>query len=404
MTKTRKIIVELLDTLVYAVIFYALFSVAVYMTSFEYISFLQTGYFAALVAANFCMRRVCFANLFRRNKTVVTLLGLKLAIAHLIIQVVVIAILPFSAMGMVWFAFSLAMSLHSIWYARRIFPPRRSVIWTAAVIFILISIWMAIEGNWFFVSVYTLLTLFVAIARLIVIHIINVDSSLKAAESSSQPIRKIIAFNYKLLAGFVLVFSGVVAAVYFALIRPVLLAVVTAIGRLPGLEQHVEQITRDEYLGPIFRRGFTDIDDITLLLLFWNHINPAHTNYAAYLIVNILLGAMVIALVLGIGYIVLRIIFRFMNMRAKTGIHKPLSKFEDEKEFISPNRTRRSKRAKVKNEHALRRLFRETIQKHIKMGIPIKNTDTPTEMTVRVRDRDFDSLADEYSRVRYGEE
>jgi len=400
MTKTRKIIVELLDTLVYAAIFYSLFSVAVYMTSFEYISFLQTGYFAALVAANFCMRRVCFANLFRRDKTVVTLLGLKLAITHLTIQVVVIAILPFSAMGMVWFAFSLAMSLHSIWYARRIFPPRRSVIWTAAVIFILISIWMAIEGNWFFVSVYTLLTLFVAIARLIVIHIINVDSSLKAAESSSQPIRKIIAFNYKLLAGFVLVFSGIVAAVYFTIIRPVLLAVGTAIGRLPALERHVEQITRDEYLGPIFRPRLTDIDGITLLI-FWNHMNPSRTNYAAYLIINILLGAMTIALVLGIGYIVLRIIFRFINMRAKTGIHKPLSKFEDEKEFISPSRTRRVKR--TKKEHALRRLFRETVQKHIKMGVPIKNTDTPTEMTVRVHDRNFDSLADEYSRVRYGE-
>jgi len=399
MTKTRRIIVELLDTLVFGAIFYALFSLAVYLTSFEYISLAQTGYFAALVAANFFMRRVCFANLFRRNKTVVTLLGLKLVITHLIIQVVVIVMLPFTSLGMAWFALSVAMSLHSIWYARRIFPPRRSVIWTAAVIFTALSFWAAIGSNWFFVSVYTSLMLFVAIARLIVIHIINVDSSLKAAESSSQPIRRIIAYNYKLLAGFVLAFSGIVVAVYFTLMRPILLAVGTAVGRLPALER-VEYIVIEENLPTFATRVATPW--WLRVLHFWDYMNPVATNYVVSLILDIILGIAVFSASVGMVYLILRVIFRFLNMRAKAGIHKPLSEFEDEKEFINPSKTRRVKR--TRNEHLLRRLFRETVQKHIKMGVPIKNTDTPTEMTVRVRDRDFDSLADEYSRVRYGEE
>jgi len=427
MTKTRKFIIELLDTLVFAAIFYAVFATTVYwLITHEFLSFLQTFCFVVLVAANFCMRRICFTNWFRHQKcdvkpikdarlggardiigqeympsgTVVTNLGLKLVITHLIIPVVLIVVLPFTTMSAAWFILSLVMVGHSIWFAlRKSAPGRMALIVTAAIIFVAMSFWMASGGSWFFIYIYTPLLIFVAVGWLIVVHMVKVDESLKAAESSSQQsIAKIIAFNYKLLCGFALAFSGIVAAIYFALMRPILVAIAGFFERLPAFERG--ELTREEYMGHLIT-GPGQGDEMMQLLRYFGQ---ARTNRVAYLILNILLGAMVSALILAIGYIVLRGIFRWLNMRAtKTDTKEGLPEVEDEKEFIGLSSTRREKRAKAKKEHTLRRLFRETVQKHIKMGVPIKNTDTPTEMTVRVHDRDFDSLADEYSRVRYGE-
>ena len=425
MTKTRRFIIELLDTFVFAAIFYAVFATTVYwLITDELLSFLQTLCFVALVAANLCMRRICFTNWFNHQKhdvhpikdarlggardivgqeykpgeTVVTNLGLKLVITHLIIPVAIFA-MPFTVMSVAWFILSLVIAGHSVWFSlRKSAPGRMALILTAAIIFIAMSFWMASGGSWFFVSIYTLLLLFVSVGWLIVVHMVKVDDSLKAAESSSQQsVGKIIAFNYKLLAGFALTFSAIVAAVYFALMRPILVAIASFFDRLPVFERG--KLTREEYMGPMI----TGPGQGDGMMEFLQYLGPARTNYAAYLIINILLSAMVIALVLGIGYVVLRGIFHWLNMRAtKTNTQEGLPEIEDEKEFIGLSSTRRGKRVKTKKEHALRRLFRETVQKHIKMGVPIKNTDTPTEMTVRVRDRDFDSLADEYSRVRYG--
>jgi len=430
MTKTRRLIIELLDTLVFAVIFYAIFATIVYsFITHEFLSFPQTLYFVALVAVNFCMRRVCFTNWFRRQKrdfakpvrktrlegaqdivgaaykptgAVVTQLGLKLTITHLITLAALIFMLPFTAMGAAWFILAVAMSAHSVWFAlRKKLPRRRSVILTAAVIFIAMSFWMASVGSWFLVSIYTPLMLFVTVGRLIVVHMVKVDGSLKSAESSSQQsIGKIIAFNYKLLCGFALVFSGIVVAVYFALMRPILVAVGNAIERLPAFERG--ELTREEYFEPIVIHGSGP--DTMSQLLSWAEMNPARTNHVLNFLLTVIFGGLLIALFVAAIYHILRVIFRWLNMRAtKGGTRELLSEIEDEKEFIGLSRTRRVKRAKAKKEHALRRLFRETVQKYIKTGVPIQNTDTPTEMTIRVRDQDFDSLADEYSRVRYGD-
>jgi len=278
MTKTRRLIIELIDSLAFAAIFYAIFATIIRWLTHEYMSVSQTAYFAALVAANFCMRRVCFTNWFSRKPrpakptkdarlggsrdligeaykpatTVTMYIGLKLMVTHLLIQLVLAVILFSTGMETMWFilVLSVVMSGHSVWLAlRKKALGRMPMIVATAVIFVALSFWMASLGNWFLVSLYTLLMLFVAAGRLIVVHMIKVDNSLKAAESSSQQsIGKILSFNYKLLGGFALAFSGIVVAAYFALMRPVLVAIANFFERLPAFERG--ELSRDDYLGP----------------------------------------------------------------------------------------------------------------------------------------------------------
>ena len=417
MTKIRRGIVELLDTLAFAAIFYAIFATAWYLVMYEPMSFAQIFYFAALIAVNFCMRRICFTNWLPRKKrdasTVVTRVGLKLAVTHLIIQVVLIFILPSTVMGETWFAISLSMGLsvvvswHSVWFAlRKTTPGRKSIIFTTAAIFITLAFWMASRGSWFFLSIYTPLMLFVAVARLIVVHMVRVDDSLEAVKSSNQPlIGKIIAFNYKLLVGFALVFSGTVAAIYFTLMRPTLVAVGNAFERLPSFERDelAAIITMEEYLGASVFGGQTEWGWIYLLHLLYD-MRPS-TNNILNVILTIIFGVGILIVFAMLAYAILRGIFYWLNQRAikAANMRGPLTDLEDEKEFIGMGKKHVGKHSnKERNEHPTRRLFKKTVRKYVKMGVPIKNTDTPTEMTVRVHNREFDSLANEYSQVRYG--
>ena len=53
----------------------------------------------------------------------------------------------------------------------------------------------------------------------------------------------------------------------------------------------------------------------------------------------------------------------------------------------------------------VRREFRNTVRKHMKAGVPIVQTDTPTDMAVAIEEsEDIYELAKSYSRARYGKE
>lgn len=434
MTKARRTIIEIIGTLAFAAVFFAIFATVVYLSIQEILSVSQAGFFLALVAANYCLRRICtdeWLSFNRRPKRdakpekdkrlggsrdivgeeyvsgegVVQLLGLKLTIAHLIVPIVLIVMLPFNITGVTWMLLSIVMSAHSIWFALRKAPTKSmGFIFPVAIIFVVLAFWMAAWDNWFLIALYTPLLLFVITGRLVVVHMVKVDNSLKAAESSSQQaIGKIIKFNYKLLGGFVLTFSALVTALYFVLVRPMLVAISNFFEGLPTFEP--VYITREEYM------GITE-HELSMGMMgpgpgLMQYLGPGRTSTVVNFILTVIFGSMLVLLLIAVVFMILRAVLRWFNLRVtKPGAahQELLAEIEDEKEFIGLSSLRRGRRVKASTvkEHPLRRLFRETVKKYVKMGIPIKNTDTPTEMAVRVRDREFDGLAEEYSQVRYG--
>jgi hypothetical protein len=73
----------------------------------------------------------------------------------------------------------------------------------------------------------------------------------------------------------------------------------------------------------------------------------------------------------------------------------------DEREFIRPAPRLRSLRATPAPLHPIRKLFKDTAKKHVKMGVPIKHSDTPTDMKNRIHSEDIGGLVEEYETVRY---
>ena len=76
----------------------------------------------------------------------------------------------------------------------------------------------------------------------------------------------------------------------------------------------------------------------------------------------------------------------------------------DTKEFILPSRLKKMKNPLEYfrwNEDKTRRMFRKKIQRYIKMGVPIRESDTPEEMALRITKEDIGRLVEEYKNVRY---
>jgi len=73
----------------------------------------------------------------------------------------------------------------------------------------------------------------------------------------------------------------------------------------------------------------------------------------------------------------------------------------EEKEFLESPKLRGLWRRKPYNEHILRKQFRETVVRHKRKGIPIIQSDTPIEMSVKIVAEDISELAEAYASVRY---
>ena len=383
MPYSRKLVVEALDHFVFFALYYGIFVTAAYVVTSDIFSLVYTALMIVPVIINFVFRRIT------------THLG-ALILLHISIPVAMAIFLPTQVVTILWVGMALWLAIHSIQFAFKK-PPTESAsfVGVSAALLSGFSIWAAVTGALgAFAAVYPILLCIAVVGRILLIRMIKMNTSLDAMHLSyKQPIDRIVAFDYKLIVGIAVVVIGVSAFIYFVAIAPIAGHVSNYLPNAPDWESSGSGgLPAASGLRDVTPPGQTDMRGAPTFR-FWNALATVVFSFTA---VGIAAGAIYVA------YRVLMYIYTRRTNRTNTDSLS--AEIEDLREFILPGRKRRSgkkNRKEILELHPTRILFRDTAKKHVKMGVSIQKSDTPTDMAVRIRAEDITPLAEEYAGVRY---
>jgi len=262
-----------------------------------------------------------------------------------------------------------------------------------SLFFVILAFIAGHQGNNVLPFQYALIIVFVFIGSRLHMRMSQVKTSLDAITDNSynQPLKKILAFDFKTTVALVLLLVGLVLVFHVFIVRPVLERVADALPMLEfNLHDEAEE-GRFYYIPPV---------DVPQGAASSGEFEWAAVRGETFFLWVILERLIFVLFPLLLAFMVYRII---KAMRYKKPYVSELPDgYEDIKEFITTPRKRRWRRGPA-GEHRLRRHFRETVVSHMKKGVPIKQTDTPEQMANKVLAEDFDALTKEYTVVRYGD-
>jgi len=379
----RRLIVSIIDDAAFLILLYGMFSISILWVESDVMTLWRLSFIAVPFWANFYLRQVI------KN------FGL-LLVSHMVFPVAFMIIAPASSRFM-WVLFAVFLAGFSL---MRFFwgesKNTGQAVSLSAIMFIALSWAAANAGVFSLVVLYSVLLVLVTVGRVIVTHMRQMDASFDAIQPPAAQKARIVSFNYKLMAGLGVVMIAVVSAIYFGFVAPVQNFILQQFTELPTLYQTAPHEGYD--------MQFHDREIIDFGL---NHAEYGEPS-SMWLVIDVLLrvigGAIVVGIIVFLTYVIARAIIKLMRLRAVSGGADSLDDSTiDEREFILPDMINRMKRNSVQEEeHPVRRLFRETVQAYMKKGVPVKKSDTPTDISNRVDAEDFSPLANEYSRVRYG--
>jgi|GEM_PF-1259691 len=385
MTATRKTIVEIIDELTYAAFYYGIFAIIFFLISSNTADLFWLLLIPVPMAVNFYLRRV-FSHLG-------TLMLMQLVLPTTII--IAMLAVGWRLWGL-WVLLFSVLVIHSLVFAFRKIPTdAKGFIALCGAVLCALGFWAAMAGAPPLVYIYPPIILFTIIGRLIFTHMLKMDISLDAINlSNTQPVEQIIAFDYKLVAGLTMVMVVVSLALHRWLFIPVFAVFAQLFPGLPSADMlpgggsrpehgHASGYVQDAYTRQLLREREPWLSDSVTQLFFG-------------------LFAIVFAIVALYGvYRFVMFILYFRTSKIKMG-EKPAADIHDKREFIRPTKRRRLGRILLQaNEHPIRRKFKQTAQRHIKLGVPISKSDTPTDMARRIHTEDIAALVEEYSIVRY---
>jgi len=265
----------------------------------------------------------------------------------------------------------------------------------APVMLIAFAIFLGTQG-YDYMIIYAVLIVFTSVCSKLHIRMVHVNDSLEViTQTSTQPVKKILAFDYKAMVVLSVVIVGMIIFLHVFLVRPILEAVSEIninfqLDPLPPYQDYIQE--PDDAMIPDLAGAGLEYIPYSGPWLLWRILE--------WLLVLLVPPAVV----LGVGYFIFRLvrgIYRQLGMKSDKK-HEHASGYEDIKEFIRPTKSKRSWLFGRRGEHKLRRLFRETMTRHMKKGVPIEKTDTPMQMAGKIKAEDTHNLADEYAAVRYG--
>ena len=384
MSPIRKAIIELVDNLVHLALFYGLLAVPMYLVNQDPQALLWLVLMVLPLLWNFFLRRVLKKFWFALP-------------AHMVAPTIVVLVVPGLAPQVLWTVAVAILTLYSLGHYFRHQPS--SGVWSivlCASLFSALSIWAGRGDYWNLAAVYPPLIIIAVIGSVIVMAMMQMDQSLEAAGmSSAQPIKKIIKFNYKLMLGLSGTIFLLALLVFFVFTGPVSRFLS---GMFPEVSL-IRPVTEPTYFS-MYQGRWEPLADLTGML------EEREPSAFALLMALILQVVFVAPGVIGSAILIcliVRAIFRWLSRRNRFYTQNLYDLGEgDEREFILPsvNTSRRMRRGP---ENPIRRLFRQTVTRHIKMGVPIRKSFTPTDIATRINTNDITSLVDEYVKVRYGE-
>ncbi|MCL2361105.1 MAG: hypothetical protein FWC73_04725 [Defluviitaleaceae bacterium] len=264
----------------------------------------------------------------------------------------------------------------------------------APITLITLALVLVYLGHGHLVGPYTGMIIAICVGTRLHMRMFQVNASLEViTQSSDQHIQNILTFDHKTMLFLGLILVGMILLLNTLIITPLLDVISTF---RPNFQV---DIAPDEYehdmiwnMGMEGGMGFPPelMDYVRGPALIWRILEW------------IVLYVGMPALGLAVLYLILtkiRNLFNLWRLR-KNPDSEIRDEFADVKEFI------RKPKAKTRwwnrgKEHKIRRLFRETITRHIKKGAPIIKTDTPDEMTGKITIEDITTLTEEYAIVRY---
>ena len=381
MPKSRQIIIEAISYLTFFVFFYGIFATVVFIISEDTANLLWAGLMIVPGIIFFMFRQIT------------TRLGV-LLVLHLTIPVLLAVVLPNDMIGNTWAVIALALAIHSIIFAYQKLPTEiASFIAPCSIILIIFTFWATNTGNWVLASMYPVLLAIMVTGRILLVRMVKMDRSLDAIHMSyKQPIAKIITFDYKLTIGLIVAIVGVSMVIYLLLISPMSNVI---------LNMRREAVEIDFY-GRGLQETPRPAPSVHIHELFRLETRPPSPFWD--LLSSVVFGIASIGIIAGVLYGLYRILMfflRYSSLRNKSEM--AFTDVEDEREFIRPKASKRRSRIRsvLTELHPIRRLFKETARKHVKMGVPIKQSDTPTDMAGRIQSEDITGLAEEYAQVRY---
>ena len=253
-------------------------------------------------------------------------------------------------------------------------------------------------GHDYAAIIYPILVVIVVIGSELYSRMARVNSSLEAiTQRSNQPIKQILKFDHKMMPTMVCILIIFTLAGRHAVVDPIF----TLISQIRMPEIEINQ-TRGPITGPLPPRA----EMLPMMVLeeqqephpFWEAFDAA-----IYFLMNIAIILLFITLFIS------GIITAYKLMSYKKRQTPNLADGEDEKIFITPEKVKRRRRGFealsklfARQENKTRRMFRKKILRYKKMGVPIVKSDTPRQMSKRIKQEDIKELTAEYENIRYG--
>lgn len=268
----------------------------------------------------------------------------------------------------------------------------------SSLVMVVLSFLALYYGHRYAAFIYPALVAVIGVGYTLHIRMARVDMSLDAiTKTSVQPIRQILRFDHKMMATFVFVLIAITLIGRLVLIDPVLELVSSiSLPQQAGADGPGMVFTPQSPLTPhgdihqMLGQGYTEPHP------FWEIFD---------MVITILVQAAVVALLLTMLISGAFAVYKLMSYRNR---EIPYRDGEDEKVFVIPERVKRARgnlRSVLsrfsRQEDRTRRIFRKKVRRHMKMGVPILKSDTPTLIAEKIKSEDITALAEEYKRVRY---
>jgi len=244
-------------------------------------------------------------------------------------------------------------------------------------------------GYGFLAVTYPILIVVIILGSEIYSRMTKVDASLEViSRTSAQPVGLILRFDHKMM-----------------LVLAVVLILFTLVSRVVLVDPLLEQISRIrlpsfEFTGAPLPAEPVQADEIPENPMEFMVEEQREPHLIWHLLEFIM--QLVTALIL-LSLLIVGLVNAYMLMEYRK---RKTLKLEggDEKAFIIPElvkKSRRNLRSLPWQENKTRRLFRKKIMRYRKMGVPIIQSDTPTQMAKRIEKEDIRDLAADYEKVRY---
>jgi hypothetical protein len=285
----------------------------------------------------------------------------------------------------------------AVYFLKQYFRPRptfsEASLFFVSLGFIGMAFWAYGVGYFALARMYPALIVFYLVCAKVHIRMNAVDDSLEnITRTTKQPVRRIIAFDYR--------FAVLLGVVMAALAAVILLWVTGPLLSAAGRWYAPVQIEPGQaaYTGPPreMPRGFEPMELPEIESVPYSRL---------FDVLYYIFGG---AAFLWIAMQLLRLVYKALalylnNRRYKTPSVVAGSGVEEERRYLLPPLTRRKRVKTAEREHEVRRRFRLTVSGNIKKGVPIVVSDTPAQMENKIKTENINALAEEYRRVRYGD-